>query len=55
VLRAGATREHPVTTGPLGYGNHGSYDGTNGPELDRADRRHANWESAPGLVAELAR
>ncbi len=55
VLRAGLARERPITTDPEGYGNHGRYDGTNGGELDRADRRHANWDRAPGLVVELAR
>lgn len=44
-----------MTSGPLGYGNHGSYDGSNGEELDRADRRHANWDQAPGLAVELTR
>lgn len=55
VLRAGVTREYPQTTGPDGYGNHGKFDGTNAAELDRADRRYANWDQAPGLVVELAR
>lgn len=55
ILRAGLTRERPMTTGSLGYGNHGAYDGSNGEALDRRDRRHANWDQAPGLVVELTR
>lgn len=45
-------RSIPRTTGNYGYGNHGLYGTRPSRELNSYDRRHANWDAAPGLFLE---